>query len=298
MIDHYPVFSALNIDKKDFCRRFTNQFEPYSDFNFTSLFAWNTDRSTEISILNDNLIIRQPSYLDNHPVYSLMGTNQVNESIAKLLQSVPKLELVPQFVVDALEQPNPFKTKEDRDNFDYVYDLANLSQLAGNKYKKKRNRVNVFVNDHSHLELEVDSAMQISTSLAEEIRALDREWARQNTREEGDILNERRALNRLLNNFNSLDILVITFRVAGSLKAFSIAEILPNGHSVIHFEKALTLHHEHIYSFVATQSAQQLRILGCKYTNWEQDLGLEGLRRSKLSYHPTKMLAKYTIQSP
>ena len=296
MIKSYPNFSALDLSQRDYCIRFTDQFEPYSDFNFTSLFAWNTDGSTEIAMLNDNLVIRQPDYLDSHPVYSLLGVNQMDESIDRLLKDTPKLELVPQAVVDSLSSPASFSVKEDRDNFDYMYDLRHLSELAGSKYKKKRNRSNVFINDHSHLELEVLINRELTDYLSQEIVALDREWTKHNTRDEGDILNERRALDRLLTNFDHLKPLVITVRVNGELKAFSIAETLAQGHSIVHFEKALTVHHEHIYTFVATQSAQKLLELGAKYTNWEQDLGLEGLRRSKMSYHPVKMLTKYTIK--
>ena len=34
-----------------------------------------------------------------------------------------------------------------------------------------------------------------------------------------------------------------------------------------------------------------------EFVNLEQDLGIEGLRKSKLSYHPFKMIKKFTLTS-
>jgi len=296
MISHYPEFSKLSLDHKDWFTNFVKQYDPYSDFNFVSFFSWNTDGSAEVSLLNDNLVIRLPDYLDGHPVYSLLGTNDIDESINTLLAATDKLELVPEVVVEAITAPDVYHIAEDRDNFDYIYSLYHLGEMAGGAYKKKRNKVNVFVKDHENYELVIQAKKTLDEQTIADLKALDRHWATLNSRDQGDILAERKALDRLLDNFAQFNATLVEIRVAGELKAFSINEIVDEEYAICHFEKALTVHHENIYTFLAAEVAKQLHADGCRWVNWEQDLGLEGLRRSKESYQPTRMLKKFTVK--
>lgn len=296
MINKYPYFSKLDLSQKDQINQITGKFAPYSDFNFTSLFCWDVDSSTEISLLNDNLVIRMPDYLDGHLLYSILGDNMIDESVIQLLSEVNRLELVPDVVVDSIKDHSRYHIVEDRDSFDYIYNLKHLSQAAGNKFKKKRNKANVFVKDHGHLELEVRTVRQLDDEHRELLRHIDRQWAAQTPREEGDILPERKALDIILDNFDGFRAIVFEILVDGEIKAFSINEVIDDKYAICHFEKALKVHHENIYTFLAIEVAKLLVAeTGCQWVNWEQDLGLEGLRRSKSSYHPDHMLKKFTV---
>lgn len=296
MINEYPYFSKLELPLKEEICRITGRFQPFSDFNFTSLFCWDVDNTTEVSLLNDNLVIRMPDYLDGHLIYSILGDHMVEESVIQLLSEVDKLELVPESVVRQLSNPQNYNLEEDRGSFDYIYRLEHLAEAAGSKYKKKRNKANVFIKDHSHLELEVRTVKNPDQAHLEVIRQIDRHWATQNPREEGDILSERRALDNLLDNFSAFEAMIFEVVVDGEIKAFSINEIVDEQYAICHFEKALKVHHENIYTFLAFETAKLLiQETGCKWVNWEQDLGLEGLRRAKSSYHPDHMLRKYSV---
>jgi hypothetical protein len=295
MIATYPDFSKLDLDHMGEIRDFVAQFEPYSDFNFTSIFCWNTDGTTEVSHLNGNLVIRMPDYLDGHLLYSVLGSNQIEATVQELLEVASKLELIPEAVANVLHKHPDYKIIEDEDSFDYTYDMSHLIDMPGSKFKKKRNKANVFVKDHEHYELTVQSYTTLDTQHADKIRALDREWAEQHSRDEGDILPERTALDTLLTNFNALNLVITEVLVNNEIKAFSINEVLGDGYAICHFEKALTTHHQNIFTFLVIQVAKELASLGCNKVNWEQDLGLPGLRRAKSSYHPIRMLKKYTI---
>lgn len=297
MIETYPNFSKLDINNRQEITGFTSKFEPYSDFDFTSLFCWNTDGSIEVAWLNGNLVIRMPDYLDGHTVYSILGDQAIDQSISSLLNTTHKLELLPEIVIQAIQNKSVFSISEDADNSDYVYDLEHLSKMAGAHFKKKRNKVNTFVKDHENYELVIKVVRDIDAEHIQVLKDLDHQWTKVNPRDAGDILSERKALDNLLNNFASIKPILTEVWVDGDLKAFSVNEVLANGYSICHFEKALKTHHDNIYTFLAAEVAKHLQAEGCKLVNWEQDLGLEGLRRSKQSYHPVKMLKKYTLSA-
>lgn len=296
-IDTYPNFTKLDLAVLKEINEFTANFEPYSDFNATSLYSWDIDASVSLSYLEQNLIISLPDYLDGKMLYSILGTNRIDGCIDRLLNDFGKLSLVPEIVVNSISSQDKYNIAEDRDGFDYIYDADALSKLVGGKFKKKRNKHNVFVKAHENLELNVKVTKNLNENHMESIKNIDKEWAKINPRSEGDILAERKALDRILRSFSSLDLILIEIEVDGQIKAFSINEILKNGYGICHFEKALKVHHENIYTFLSAEVALILKQHGCDLINWEQDLGLEGLRRSKSSFHPIKMLKKYTISA-
>ncbi|MCA1638525.1 MAG: hypothetical protein LC768_09365, partial [Acidobacteria bacterium] len=63
MIPSFPHFRNLRADDKEAVESFTNQFPPYSDFNFTSLWCWNVSEKIQVSQLYGNLIVRFTDYV-------------------------------------------------------------------------------------------------------------------------------------------------------------------------------------------------------------------------------------------
>lgn len=296
MISNYPIFTKLDINLKDKITSITSQFAPYSDFNFTSLYCWNVDDSTEVSLLYGNLVIRMPDYLTRRLTYSILGNNRIDESLKILIDAAGQINMVPEIVFESISNKSDFVIVEDRDNFDYIYELHHLAHLPGNKFKKKRNKANVFTRDHASYELEVRTTRELTAHQIKRLTEIDHEWARLTARDEGDILSERKALSLLLQNSSEFDPIVTEIIVDGEIKAFSINEVLHDKFAICHFEKALSTHHVHLNTFLSSVVAKELQKMGCTYVNWEQDLGLEGLRQSKMSYHPINMLKKYTIK--
>lgn len=83
-------------------------------------------------------------------------------------------------------------------------------------------------------------------------------------------------------------------RVDGKVVAYTIAEKLNDKTVVVHIEKAFsdiqgaypTINQE----FVTNMESSY------KYVNREEDLGVEGLRKAKLSYYPSILLTKYGVR--
>ena len=100
-------------------------------------------------------------------------------------------------------------------------------------------------------------------------------------------------MRRVFGVFAEAGLLGGVLRVEGRIVAYTVAERLFGDTLVIHFEKGDT-------RFKGVYQAINQRFLaasgaGCVFVNREQDVGDEGLRRSKLSYNPSGFVRKFTV---
>jgi len=294
-ISDFPVFTKITLAHKKAIDKFTAEFRPYSDFNFVSLFSWDVDGTAECAMLNKNLVIKLPDYITGVDRYSVLGETDIDETLHTLLATTKALHLVPQIVVDSLQHRAAFLIEPDENNFDYVYGVEPLASLSGSKYKKKRYKANRFqaqMKDNVH----VITHRKVSKRKAHELSKVFEAWGSEKKLEPSEIAAEGKAIQRILDHLEALDVFLVEFKVKEKVVAFSINEIINNNYAVCHFEKALLVHDD-IYAFIVKEVAKELQKHGCRYVNWEQDLGLPGLKESKLSFQPLYLLEKYTITS-
>ena len=74
----------------------------------------------------------------------------------------------------------------------------------------------------------------------------------------------------------------------------AIGEITPTGTAIEMYEKADTAY-DGVYTYLAREFAAR-NFTGCEYINRQEDMGLEGLRKSKMSYYPAFLLEKYVLK--
>src|SRR5690348_5704367 len=123
MFPVFPSFKKLELSDKSEFESFVKKFEPYSDFNFVSLWSYNTEDDFELSILNGNLVLKMNNYITLKPFYTFLGDQQIEETISTLLNFsesknlIPEIRLIPEVNVlselDSLSQK--FEMKEDPD---------------------------------------------------------------------------------------------------------------------------------------------------------------------------------------
>lgn len=194
---------------------------------------------------------------------------------------------------DELEQlfPGKFFFKAERDSFDYVYDINDLADLRGRKFQSKRNHFNRFCADHPD-----HRAVPMTCDMLPKAKAFVEGWyaRRLETNPEGDYLLESVALARLFNHCGELDMEGLVLMDGEEILAITMGSRLSPNTFDIHFEKA----REDVpgaYNAINCHFARHLRLKypEVQFLNREEDMGLEGLRTSKLSYRPHHMVEKY-----
>ncbi len=299
MLPLYPNFKSLELEDKDSIEEITNKFPPYSDFNFVSLYSYNTDNDALISNLNDNLVIKFRDYITNEPFYSFLGNTKVVDTARELLERAKKenamdiLQLIPESVVHAdIRLIEDFDVTEDRNNFDYVLDVPEISTLEGEKYHNKRNVVNRFHSENPGHEVKIIDASD--EEIQKEIIDLFDLWVKVRNKNIEETEHEKKAIIRLIQAANKLNLLAIGIYINEKMVGFAVAEILKNDYAIFHFIKANT-EHKGIFESLYMLKAKELMKNQIKFWNIEQDLGIENLRTSKEQWNPAHFLKKYII---
>lgn len=187
--------------------------------------------------------------------------------------------------------PEQFHFRADRDGFDYVYAIDDLADLRGRKFQKKRNHFNRFCG--AHPEYRVEEINQENLALA---RKLCEDWYARRMAEDpqGDYMLERIALKKAFQNYEALGMEGLLLFDGGEVLAMTMGSRMGKDTFDIHFEKARE-DVDGAYTAINCEFARYLRLKfpEVAYLNREDDMGLEGLRKAKLSYNPHHMVEKY-----
>ena len=183
--------------------------------------------------------------------------------------------------------PDTFDITENRNEFDYIYSIEALTNLTGRKYSGKRNHIARFMDNPDW------TYEPITDENMRECAEMNDEWCRRNgCKGEQDLTWEHCAVRKAMKHFYELKLSGGLLRVGGKVIAFTIGEPLSSDTYNIHVEKALS-EIQGAYPMINNQfllhNCQSFR-----YVNREEDMGNEGLRKAKLSYHPEILLEKYT----
>jgi len=300
MIPEFPEFKDLDLSDKEEITHLTRQFPPNSDFHFISVYCWDIDKKTQISRLNENLIVRQINCLNDEMYFSLIGLNNVPltvEAISKFLKQkqLPlTLRWVPEETVKCLNGISA-KVSEDRDYFDYIFNIEDLYHAKGRKYKSYRHDIAKFKRLYPHVNSKFIDLT--NSEIGNQINKLFKSWAeKRNEYLDGDSVTEEKALNKLIASAVEFKTLV-AIGVYDNLEmiAFSIEDLSTSEYGFALFWKANT-NYIGLYDFLQNEATNLHYSKGIKFVNWENDLGIESLRASKLRHKPAFFLKKYKIE--
>lgn len=294
MLPLFPVFKKLELADREVIDAHTAQFPPYSDFEFASLWSWDVKEEMEVSLLNDNLVVRFTDYTTGEPFLAFLGTKEVNETTEELLAHSPSeqnkaaLHLIPEVSAVGLD-PNLFLIEESRDHFDYVCDVERHIEYSVSDLKSHRKLLKQFKDSNPDFErVSLDVA---SIDVQREITELFRSW----DESKGFIMtSEAFAYERFLSSAASLSYSAVGIKVGGKLIAFHVVSLPPGTCANALFSKA-NVAYRGIYPALDHIVAQDLLNHGYTHMNIQQDLGIDNLRKAKLALYPAYLLKKFDV---
>lgn len=263
--------------------------------NFGNLFAWREINDTKVAKVNDFLVAKQ--FISNvKDIYLYpMGKGDVKPVIEEIIRSVDKnlifAGLSPEEANELDElYPGKFIYDQVRNDYDYVYLLEKMVSLKGKKLHRKRNHLNAFIRNNLVWTFET-----ISEENKAECIEMNKKWCIDiGCKDDKSLMDENCATKYFLKYFNELELQGGLIRVDNEVVAYTIGEVLNTDTYVVHIEKAFK-DVQGAYPMINQQFAAwvQEKYPHLIYINREEDMGMEGLRKAKLSYYPDKMAVKY-----
>lgn len=178
--------------------------------------------------------------------------------------------------------------RADRDWADYIYNKKEFENPAGRKHHRQKNLINRFIRENPDYTCEA-----IQEKNAPQVLEYFRQYALRNPTTSPVDGKEFPAVCRILQALGFYGMQGMLLRAAGEICGFTIGEVYKDT-VYVHVEKA---DKEKAGAFQVLSRDFQRSIDGnILYVNREEDLGLEGLRQSKLSYGPIRLDYKYTAQ--
>lgn len=265
------------------------------DLSFSNLCSWRFLYNTQFAVMDGFLLLK--FWAAGELVYMMpIGRGDLRHVLDALIDDAHRegqpfcLLGICEGMCQELEElmPGRFQFTADRDYADYLYLRTELATLAGKKLQPKRNHVNKFKRTYPDYEYAPITPDRIGECLA-----LEAEWCRANNCDQHEGTgNERRALIYALEHFDELGLTGGILHAEGRIVAFTFGMPINGDTFGVHVEKADT-RIEGAYAMINYEFANHVPPQYV-YLNREEDLGIEGLRRAKLSYQPAILLEKFT----
>lgn len=286
-IPAYPAYRPLAIADKPALDRLCADLQPrISELTFAGLYLFRSAHDYQVTLVGDAIVLLGKGY-DGVPYFLPPLGGDVKNALAVLFSNKLALYGADELFAKLHLSGGNMILTEERDSFDYLYVREDLASLPGNRFHKKKNRINYFSARHNY-EVAIYTDQHRKGCLA----LLDT-WGHLADFEENNqsLAKEIEATSEAINSACELGLEGVVITVNGSLAAFALGERLNRETSVCHFEKADPFT-EGLSQLVNREFARLL-FTDCRFLNREQDLGRPGLRNAKLSYHPVELVKKY-----
>ena len=269
----------------------------FCDFSPVNLYIWSGLMFDAYAVVGDTVVFRLKTWRGRVAYTVPMGAGDIRRALHCLqeetqslarplifsLVSVDDLPLLRE-VFGELSEPRTSENWRD-----YIYDAHKMAAYEGSAYAKQRNHVRRFCRNYPEHRVEALEKRHLP-----EVEALLARFPAQRGKTDDDVLKEVERTNEALHRMDELMLFGVVLYVGDQLVGVSagsrVGDML-----FVNFEKADTAF-DGVYQMLVQAFAQRYVDDDIRYINREEDCGDEGIRKSKLAYHPIDLLAKYTVE--
>ncbi len=291
MIDFKPITIE---DKLLYEKYLIDGNERGCNYNFANLYMWGNQQA---AIVNDHIVFF--SQFNNFKCYPFpIGSGDKKSVLDAVIADAKERGIRCRFTgMGEVEKqtlevlyPEMFEFKNDRDSHDYVYAIDDLADLKGRKYHGKRNHYHRFCDAFPNYTVEPLCEDNLSQA-----RQMIEKWYEVRLQEnpDSDYHMEQAALAKAFDNYRELGMEGIMLFDGEKVMAVTMGSRMAEDTFDVHFEKA-RWDVDGAYTAVNLEFARYIRdkYPQIRYLNREEDMGIEGLRKSKESYKPHHMVEK------
>ena len=289
----FPEFAAITRTMETEIRNQLEAAQPrICEHSMGYIFGYAENLPLKAARLNNNICI----YEEKINAFMLpIGGKEIANTIKECLLYFIKfgkpgrISAVPSELALELQKNSSLKATDDRNNYDYVYLVRDLIDLAGSQYQAKRNFAQQFIRRYDF------KFQQLDKTLVEKCLELHEQWCDLKGCRVNDAISlESRFVYKLLNEFERLGLFGAAIIINDRVEAFTVAEKLNKDTAAIHIEKANT-EFRGIYQAINNLFCREF-LKEYTFVNREQDDGKPGLKKAKLSYYPVKFIEKSIIE--
>lgn len=297
MLPEYPKLKNLEIsDLKTIEKHLKLAPRSICELNVANFIIWKDFDRAQLTLINKNLcILINP--LNEAPYFlEPFGNNQPTETLETCLNHTQKMSRLSENYtaeVKKLCATDKIQCSCLRSQFDYVYLTEKLSELKGKKFDGKRNHIRRFLKRYPE-----NKFVSLEPKHKKEAQSLFEEWfkTRRETRHFTKLAynSQKRAIEMAFLLFDQLNFSGGALFADNKLMGFILGSPLNSEMISVHF--AYGNPHIQGSSQLLLREACQKSFAKFKYVNLEQDIGIPGLRKSKLSWQPHKLERKFEIK--
>lgn len=300
--------NRISVDNRAIIEEYLNGYEyRTSGLSFTSLYMWRDINQFSWEMVGDYMCLSGVSHLELEegielpfmfPPLTNSGSYDRDSLRKTILKCKEKFEakgypfslrLVPAHMLDIIREACPeIVFEDDRANYDYIYRVQDLVELKGRAYHGKKNHLNYFKKNYEY------EYVELTSDMADDVMKFISDFNRKKEippHEMELLVMEEEAMYDVFRNIEAVGYIGGAVLIDGKIEAVAVGGMLGDDTVTEHVEKANT-DFRGLYQAVLNEFCRSIAAKA-EFLNREEDMDIENLRKSKLSYKPIELIEKY-----